>query len=737
MTLTEKIGQLRCPMGWEMYDKQGDAVTVSAKFKELMGEMPIGSFWAVLRADPWTQRDFETGVTPRQGAMALNALQRYAVQHTRLGIPILFAEECPHGHMALGTTIFPTSLCQASTWNEALIRRMGEVIALEARSQGANVGYGPVLDIARDPRWSRMEETYGEDPTLTAILGTAFVQGMQGSDPSDGRHLYSTLKHFTAYGVPESGHNGARANTGLRQLFSEYMPPFRRAVLNGAASIMTSYNAIDGVPCTANKYLLTDILRDKWGFRGVVYSDLFSIEGIAGMRVAEDMPHAAAMALESGVDMDLGGAAYRNLQKALEQGLITIEDIDRAVADVLRLKFNMGLFENPYVDAALTAERVRTPEHKALAKEVARQGVVLLKNDGILPLSKSLSRVAVIGPNADMIYNQLGDYTSPQQRSEITTVLDGVRHAVMPSTEVVYVKGCCIRDTTQTDIASAVEAARRSDVAIVVVGGSSARDFNTKYIDTGAATTDASAPTISDMECGEGYDRCSLELLGDQERLLAAVAATGTPMVVVYIEGRPLDMRRAAESANAMLTAWYPGEQGGDAIAEVLFGDYNPAGRLPVSIPRSVGQVPIYYSKGNFSDYVEGEGTPLYPFGYGLSYTTFEYADMAVKQTGKASWEVSCRVTNTGERDGDEVVQLYLTDDVASVVQPPLLLKAFQRVAIAAGENRIVTFTLGEEELAIYDFALNRVVEPGTFTIRIGTSSTDIRLQQQITHPAM
>jgi beta-glucosidase len=739
MTLTEKIGQLRSPMGWEMYDKQGDEVTISAKYKELMAEMPIGSFWAVLRADPWTQRDFETGVTPQQGAMALNALQRYAVEHTRLGIPILFAEECPHGHMALGTTIFPTSLCQASTWNEALIRRMGEVIALEARSQGANIGYGPVLDIARDPRWSRMEETYGEDPTLTAILGTAFVQGMQGTDPSDGRHLYSTLKHFTAYGVPESGHNGARANTGLRQLFSEYMPPFRHAVLNGAASIMTSYNAIDGVPCTANRYLLTDILREEWGFRGVIYSDLFSIEGIAGMRVAEDMPHAAALALKSGVDMDLGGAAYgNNLQSALQQGLITMEDIDRAVANVLRMKFNMGLFENPYVNPQLTATRVRTPEHKALAKEVARQGTVLLKNDGILPLSKSLNSIAVIGPNADMIYNQLGDYTSPQQRHEITTVLDGIHHAVSSSTEVIYAKGCSIRDTTQTDIASAVEAARRADVAIVVVGGSSARDFNTKYINTGAATTATNASaTISDMECGEGFDRCSLELLGDQKQLLSAVAATATPMVVVYIEGRPLDMRYATDHANALLTAWYPGEQGGDAIAEILFGDYNPAGRLPVSIPRSVGQVPIYYSKGNFSDYVEGEGSPLYPFGYGLSYTTFKYDDMKVKQTGKASWQVSCCITNTGERNGDEVVQLYLTDDVASVVQPPLLLKGFQRITLNAGESRVVTFTIGEEELAIYDFSLNHVVEPGTFTIRLGASSADIRLQQQITQPPM
>ena len=308
MTVEEKVGQLCCPLGWEMYTKTENGVVASDLYKERMKTMPIGSFWAVLRADPWTQKTLETGLNPELSAKALNALQKYAVEETRLGIPVLFAEECPHGHMAIGTTVFPTSLSQASTWNAELMHRMGEAIALEARSQGANIGYGPVLDIAREPRWSRMEETFGEDPVLTTHLGVAFMKGMQGKSQNDGKHLYSTLKHFAAYGIPEAGHNGARANVGMRQLFSDYLPPFKKAVEEGVGTIMTSYNSIDGIPCTSNKYLLTDVLRDQWGFKGFVYSDLTSIEGIVGARVAKNNKEAAVLALKAGLDMILSKA---------------------------------------------------------------------------------------------------------------------------------------------------------------------------------------------------------------------------------------------------------------------------------------------------------------------------------------------------------------------------------------------------------------------------------------------
>ncbi len=732
MTLEEKVAQLCCPLGWEMYTKTGEnEVTVSDLYKEKMQEAPIGSFWAVLRADPWTQKTLETGLNPELAAKALNALQKYAVEETRLGIPVLFAEECPHGHMAIGTTVFPTALGAASTWDEGLMHDVGEAIALEARSQGANIGYGPVLDIARDPRWSRMEETFGEDPVLTTVMGVSMMKGMQGDVQNDGKHLFATLKHFAAYGVPESGHNGARTASGMRQLLSEYLPPFKKAVQEGVGTIMTSYNAIDGIPCTSNKYLLTDLLRNQWGFKGFVYSDLISIEGIAGMRAAKDNKDAAVKALKAGLDMDLGGNAFgKNLKSAYEEGLITLQDIDRAVGNVLRLKFQMGLFENPYVSPAQAKEQVRSKAHKELARRVAREGVVLLKNDGLLPLRKDIGHVAVIGPNADTMYNQLGDYTAPQDRNEITTVLDGIRGAVSPDTKVTYVKGCAVRDTTTTDIPAAVAAAREADAVVLVVGGSSARDFKTKYIDTGAATVSEESNILPDMDCGEGFDRSTLSLLGDQEELIRAVAETGKPLVVIYIQGRAMNMNLASEKAQALLTAWYPGEQGGAGIADILFGDYSPAGRLPVSIPRSEGQLPIFYSQSTQRDYVEGKGTPLYAFGYGLSYTTFDYNALTLQAGTDAETlqTVTCTVTNTGNCDGDEVVQLYICDEVASVAQPPLLLKAFQRISLQKGESREVTFRLKKEDLAIYDADMNFVVEPGTFKVLIGAASDDIRL---------
>ena len=736
MTLEEKAGQLLCPMGWEMYVKNADGtVEISDKFREQNGGgMPVGSYWAVLRADPWTQKTLITGLSPRQSAEALNKLQQYAVDSTRLGIPILFAEELPHGHMAIGTTVFPTGLGMASTWNPQLIEEAGAAIGLEAALQGASIGYGPVLDVARDPRWSRMEETFGEDPYLTGEMGTAYMTGMQHHGDKDARPVFSTLKHFAAYGVPEAGRNGDRAVVGQNQLFSELLPPFKRAVEAGAGTIMTSYNLIDGVPSTANKMLLTDVLRDKWGFEGFVYSDLFSIDGIAG-HMAPDRMTAGAMALKAGVDMDLGAAAYgRRALEALEQGLITEADLDKAVARVLRLKFMAGLFDNPYVDPARAEAEVRTAKTRQTAREVARQSITLLKNDGMLPLDKNLKRIAVIGPNADTQYNQLGDYTAPQDSAYITTVLEGVRAAVGNGTEVVYEKGCAVRDTTQSQIARAVEAAESADAVVLVVGGSSARDFKTKYIETGAATVSAdnSPALVLDMDCGEGYDRATLSLLGDQEKLMAAVIATGKPVAVVYIQGRPLDMNMASEKASALLTAWYPGGEGGHAVADVIFGDYNPSGRLPVTIPRAEGQIPIYYSKGEQRDYMDMPGSPLYAFGHGLSYTDFEYSDLKISKpdmNADTIVTVSCRVTNTGKRAGAEVVQCYVRDVLASVSQPAMLLKGFCRVELKPGESREMTFPLTSGELSIYNQALEQVVEPGEFRVMVGAASDDIRLR--------
>lgn len=749
MTVEEKVGQLICPLGWEMYTKTGkNSVEPSALFKQKMNEVPIGSFWAVLRADPWTQKTLETGLNPELSAKAINALQRYAVEETRLGIPILFAEECPHGHMAIGTTVFPTSLTAASTWNPSLLYDMGAAIGLEAAAQGSNIGYGPVLDVAREPRWSRMEETFGEDPWLTSVLGTAVVRGMQGDDTADKQHVICTLKHLAAYGVPEGGHNGGPVYAGERLLRSQLLLPFEKAVKAGAGTVMTSYNSIDGIPCTSNRHLLTDMLRGEWGFKGFVYSDLLSVDGIAGMGAAANNKEAAVLALKAGLDMDLGGGAFgKNLKKALDEGLITMADLDRAVSNVLAMKFRLGLFDNPYVQPKRAREVCRSTEHKQLAQKVAEEGTVLLKNDGILPLSRTMKRIAVIGPNADMPYNQLGDYTAPQPREEISTVLDGIRAVAGGNVEVVYERGCAIRDTTSADIPAAVRAAEGADAVVLVVGGSSARDFKTKYIATGAATVDESK-TLSDMECGEGFDRATLSLLGKQEQLIEAVAKTGKPLVIVYIEGRPLLMNRAAEVANALLTAWYPGEQGGKAIASILFGDVNPSGRLPVSIPRSVGQLPVYYSQNIKRDYMDEKGAPLYPFGYGLSYTQFAYSDLTITPNaessimplvepltvslseGSGAVRVSLTVKNTGDCRGHEVVQLYLSDRAATVSQPPLQLRAFKKVCLDAGESQRIEFTLGFDELSLINQEMKRVVEPGEFEVLVGASSSDIRLKE-------
>lgn len=732
MTTQEKVGQLCSPTGWEMYEKQGKEVVVSDAFVKLMQDVQPGTFWATLRADPWTRKTIQTGLDPELSAKALNALQQYALEKTRLGIPIFFAEECAHGHMAIGTTVFPTSLAQASTFNKDLIFRMGEAIALETRLQGAHIGYGPIIDVARDPRWSRMEETFGEDPVLTGILGSSFVKGLQGSQMGDGRHVYSTLKHFVAYGIPVGGHNGQQAMIGMRELFSNHLSPFRMAVDAGAKTIMTAYNAIDGIPCTANRYLLTDILRGKWQFDGFVFSDLGSVEGIAtSHRTVPDIKHAAVAALKAGVETDLGGNAYdRNLELALQEGLITSADLDTAVARVLRLKFEMGLFESPYVDSSKVSALVRSNHHRALAREVAKEGTVLLKNEhNLLPLSKEIKSIAVIGPNADNLYNQLGDYTAPQERTEIATILDGIKRTVSPSTTVRYVKGCAIRDTTQSNIAEAVVAAQNAEVTVLVLGGSSARDFRTEYIETGAAVvSDDKEELISDMESGEGYDRKTLELLGDQEKLLKAIIETGKPLIVIYIQGRPLNMNLASEKADALLCAWYPGQEGGHAVADIIFGNYNPAGRLPVSVPRSVGQLPVYYSLGRQNKYVEGESTPLYAFGYGLSYTFFEYTDLSISQVGEVT-HISCVIKNSGNYDGEEVVQLYVQDNISSVATPPIQLKDFERVFLKKGESRKISFILKSHQLSLFNLQMEEETEPGEFTAMMGAASNDIRLR--------
>lgn len=716
MTLEEKCGQLSCPIGFNYYGKESDSLWLSEDFLSRMDTMPLGSCWAVLRADPWSRKTVETGLHPRESARLLNMMQRYAIENTRLGIPLLFCEENPHGHMAVGTTVFPTGIGQASTWNPELLEQMGEVMGREVRLQGAQIGYGPVLDIARDPRWSRVEETMGEDPYLSGTLGAAVVKGMQ-------QHVCATLKHLAAYGIPQGGHNAATADVGPNKLMSDYLPSFERAVVEGGAkSVMTSYNTIDGVPCSANRWLLQDILRNSWSFKGVVFSDLNAVNAIyATQHVAADPAEAAALALKAGVDIDLGGYNYGGfLKEAVHRGLVTEAEIDKAVRHVLWLKYELGLFDNPYVDETLAEAEVGTAESAQVAKQVALESAVLLKNDGILPFGEHINKVAVIGPNADNMYNQLGDYTAPQDPDRIVTMLEGIREK--GRAEVTYAKGCAVRDENDTNIDEAVRVAKAADVVVLVVGGSSARDFKTSYEETGAAIVNE---FVSDMDCGEGYDRSTLKLLGKQEELMQRIYATGKPIVTVYIQGRPMDMNLANEKSNALLTLWYPGMEGGSALADILWGDYNPAGRLPISIPRSVGQIPVYYSQPATGDYVEESSKPLYPFGYGLSYTQFEYSDLQVIKESKSDtlYKVLCNVKNIGPYDGDEVVQLYVRDEVASIAPASKLLKSFQRIHINKGETQQVTFVLTERDLSVYSAEKGWHIESGEFTIMIGGSS--------------
>jgi beta-glucosidase len=736
MTIEEKIGQLTCMLGWEMYEKISDSVYVSQKFKNALNEKNVGMLWATLRADPWTQKTLINGLNPELAAKAINEIQRYAIENSRLGIPIFIAEECPHGHMAIGTTVFPTSIGQASTWNPDIIEEMASAIAEEVRLQGAHIGYGPVLDLAREPRWSRVEETYGEDPILIAEMGKAVVKGFQGYDFKSKKNVISTPKHLIGYGNSEGGHNGGIANIGNRDLLQNYCYPFQEVVSVGVKSMMSAYNSIDGVPCTSNQYIFNDILRNEWNFSGFTVSDLGSIEGIHSTHcIAKSIQEASVMAIRAGIDIDLGGNAYSSsLANAIKNKELDEAELNTAVSRVLRMKFEMGLFEDPYVEPEVAKRNVRSRHNKKIARQVARESIILLKNENqLLPLSKNTRNIAVIGPNADNIYNQLGDYTAPQEEDNIITVLKGIKSKSSENITINYVKGCAIRDTLNHEIDKAVYAAKNADVAIVVLGGSSARDFKTEYIETGAATISDSDTNeaISDMESGEGFDRENLFLMGKQLELLQTIKATGTPIVLVLIQGRPLNINWASENIPAIINAWYPGQEGGTAIADVIFGDYNPAGRLPISIPRSTGQLPVYYNhnRPKRHNYVEMDSKPIYAFGHGLSYTDFEYSCLNITQIDDKII-VEFNLKNIGNVDGDEVVQLYINQKYSSVVTPIKQLKKFKRVNLKKGESTKIQFELSKADFSIYNNSMQKITESGVYGILIGKSSENIQLSE-------
>jgi beta-glucosidase len=722
MTTEEKIGQLLVPEGWKLYHQSDGRVTLNENaVDDVILKQKAGSLYGVFRADPWTQITLATGLTPVQSATVANALQKFAIEKSRLHIPLLLVEECPHGHMAIGGTVFPTGLDQASTFDPALIKRMARAIGGETRATGGTICYGPVVDVARDLRWSRIEEGYGEDPFLASSMTYSAVQGLQSSSLGNPDAVVATLEHFVGAGDPEGGHNLGPIHVGIREMNQVILPPFRAGIAAGARSVTTSYNAIDGVPNTANHWLLTDLLRKEWGFQGFVVSDLGGIERLMyADHVADTLAQAAALALNAGLDVDLGGQAFPSLANAMKNGSVSEQTLDRATGRILATKFALGLFERPYVDIEKAKQVVDSEAHRKLALDVARESVILLKNaDHALPLSKDLKSIAIIGPNADNVYNQLGDYTAPQIEGHTVTVLQGVREVLGPSANVRYARGCGIRDMSTAGFEEAFDAVRTSEVAVVVLGGSSARDFNTRFDASGAAKPSLSADG-SEMESGEGYDRATLNLPGVQEELLERIVALGKPVILVLIEGRPLSVNWAADHVPAILDAFYPGEEGGKAIASILYGEYNPAGRLPVSLPRSVGQLPIFYGDQR-PDYVDLASAPMFPFGYGLSYTTFAYDHLVV----------TADITNTGKRSGDEVVQLYLHEQVASIDRPAELLRGFERLHLDAGAKQTVHFHLTPNDLAVFNQNSKWIVEAGTFSVLVGASSADIRQRGQ------
>lgn len=732
MNIEEKAGQLLTPLGWPMYERKDAKLSLTPLYKEEIAKRHIGMLWAFMRADPWTQRSFDNGLNPLLATQASNMLQRYAIENSRLGIPLLLAEEAAHGHMAIGTTVFPTSIGLSSTWNPELIQKMSVAIAQEVKLQGGHIAYGPVLDLLRDPRWSRTEECFGEDPYLISQFGIAMVKGLQNQNPET--HVISTLKHFTAYGMSEGGHNGGSAHIGEYELNEYVLPPFKAAVEAGAGSVMAAYNEVDGTPCHSSKAMLTDLLRGQWGFSGFTVSDLGGLDMLVGHGVAENKKDAALKGFKAGVDSDLGTNCFSgNLVQLVNEGKLDMATLDASVGRVLKAKFEMGLFDAPFVKEAPFTPQMKS-EHRELARKVAQESMILLKNEGsLLPLSKTVKSIAVIGPNADNAYNMLGDYTAPQLSSDVVTVLQGIKSHVSSGTTVRYAKGCTIRSEGKAGFAEAIEAAKASDVVVMVMGGSSARDFSSMFEATGALKV---TPDMkNDLECGEGSDRATLNLMGEQLSLMNEIHKLGKPTVLVLIKGRPLTISWEAEHMPAIIDAWYPGMEGGNAIADVLFGDVNPAGRLSVSIPRSVGQIPVFYNThraSNRNDYTDEKGSALYSFGHGLSYTTFDYKNLVVsKQPANSTIaaKLSVDVTNSGKMDGDEVVQVYLNQKYSSHATPEKRLVAFKRVNIPMGKTVTVTFDIPTEQLKLYQGGGKWDVESGKYTLMVGKSSDKIELK--------
>ncbi|MCX6032211.1 MAG: glycoside hydrolase family 3 C-terminal domain-containing protein [Chloroflexi bacterium] len=733
MTLDEKLAQLGSYWIYDLQTKgELDAQKIGDKLKNGIGQI--------------TRVAGASTLDPVSAAKVANHLQKFLVESTRLGIPAILHEECCCGAMVLGGTMYPQMLGLASTFQPELAESMTKAIGKQLRAIGAQQALAPMLDVSRDPRWGRVEESFGEDPTLVSHFSVAYIKGLQGGNLKDG--VMATGKHFVGHSLSQGGLNCGPVHMGMREVYDIYLAPFQAAIRDaGLASIMNSYPELDGEVVAASRRILTGLLRDKLGFDGLVVSDYAAVIMIHTYHgAAKDLRTAGKLALEAGIDVELPTVVCYGdpLKAALEAGDLNLETIDLSVGRHLQKKFELGLFENPYVAEGRVLEVFETHENRDLAREIARRSMVLLKNDGVLPFKKTIGTLAVIGPNAHNGRNQLGDYsytamlewvrfTAPEGASfsdvdpaafarhdvRIVTVLEGINAAVSRKTEVLYAQGCDVLGGDTSGFAAAVEIAQKADAVLLVLGDRSG--------------------LMPFCSTGETRDSADLRLPGVQEELARAVIATGKPAIVVLVNGRPFALPWLAENANAILEAWLPGEEGGNAVADILFGDANPGGKLPISFPRSVGQVPIFYNykpsgmRSNwYVDYVNEKVTPLYPFGHGLSYTTFEYGALAISRKQATSGEsvgISFKVANTGGVAGDEVVQLYIRDEFASLPRPVKELKGYTRLTLQPGENKIVTFQLPVDQLAFYDADLNLVLEPGRIFVMVGSSSDDIRLR--------
>ncbi|MET8077993.1 glycoside hydrolase family 3 N-terminal domain-containing protein [Streptomyces sp. NPDC005303] len=681
MTLREKVGQLNQRMcGWDAYRRTPDGgfELTEALHAETDRFEGLGALYGVQRADAWSGVDHGSGPGAEDGAALAELVQRHVVARSRLGIPALFVEEVPHGLMALDGTVLPVNLAVGATWDPELYERAAAHAAAELRARGGHVALVSALDIARDPRWGRTEECFGEDPHLAGRLTQALVRGMQGASP-DGLFAADkapvVLKHFAGQGATVGGRNSAESELGWRELHEIHLPAARAGVRAGAAAVMAAYNEVDGMPCSGNRALLTGLLREEWGFDGLVMADGLAVDRLA--RITGDKVSAGALALNSGVDLSLWDEGFTHLEEAVERGLVKETDLDTAVARVLRLKFRLGLFDPQHTT------RSAPPGGEELSKDVARAAVTLLRNDGVLPVGGHVSRIAVLGPQAATTAHQSGDYTAPQRPGTGSSVLDALRRLAPPGLDIRHAPGCSLTGDDLSGVPAAIAQAAASDFAVLVLGGSSARTSETEFDANGAALK-----AVSEMTCGEGVDLAELRLGAAQYALLDAVVATGTPTAVVLVQGRP---HIVPDTAPALLSAWYPGPWGGEAIAEVLLGLTEPAGRLPVSVPRSAAQLPVYYNHKDteYAGYVDESAEPRYSFGHGLSYTSFAYGEPRL--TGPA---VEVDVTNTGHRYGRSVVQVYLRRLITPTWPRTLELCAFEGVGLAPGERRTVTVPL-------------------------------------------